>query len=84
MPTGRRIAFQTMVGVRGHDAAPSQPRARMPSPTAADQDQQGRHHDPDGVAPLPQGELDDVVDREAGEGERLQAREQRGEAARAT
>ena len=70
-----------MVGVRGHAATPSQPRASSPRPTAADEDQQGRHEHPDGVAALPEHELDDVVDREAGEGQRLQPGEQRGEAA---
>ena len=80
-PTGSRIAFQTMVGVRGHDAAPSQPRARTPSPTAATQDQQGRHQHPGGVAALAQDELDHVEDGEAGQGQRLQPGEQRGEAA---
>ena len=47
----------------------------------ADEDQQGRHQHPDGVAALPEHELDDVVHREAGQGERLHPGEQRGEAA---
>ena len=47
----------------------------------ADEDQQGRHQHPDGVAALPEHELDDVVHRKAGQGERLHPGEQRGEAA---
>jgi hypothetical protein len=47
----------------------------------AEEDQQGRHEHPRGVAALPQHELHDVVDGEACERQRLDPGEQRGEAA---
>ena len=59
-----------------------QPAAgQQPEPDTAEQDQVGRHEHPRGVAALAQHELHDVVDREAGEGQRLEPGEQRGEAA---
>ncbi len=70
------------------DGGGARPR-RRPEPAAGEgtqthgpeQDQQGRHQHPDRVAPLAQCELDDVEHGEAGEGQRLEPGEQRGEAA---
>ena len=80
-PTGTSSTFHTMVGVRGQAAAPSQPRVRAPRASRAEQDEQGRHEHPGGVAALSQDELDDVERGEPDERQRLQPGEQRGEAA---
>ncbi len=70
---------------QGRGAGPlrrAEPAAsQQPEPDTAEEDQEGRHEHPHGVAALPQHELHHVVDGEAGEGQRLEPGEQRGEAA---
>ncbi|HET7821124.1 MAG TPA: FtsK/SpoIIIE domain-containing protein [Ornithinibacter sp.] len=73
VPDDRRGA-----GPRG-DTEP--PPGQHTEPGSRREDQQGRHQHPGGVAALPEHELDHVVDRETGQGERLHPGERRGEAA---
>jgi DNA segregation ATPase FtsK/SpoIIIE, S-DNA-T family len=73
VPDDRRGA-----GPRGGTEPPSGQHAE---PGGRHEDQQGRHQNPGGVAALPEHELDHVVDREAGQGERLHPGERSGEAA---
>jgi S-DNA-T family DNA segregation ATPase FtsK/SpoIIIE len=78
---------------RHQDHVPGQGRGARPRSAAEpatsqhtetggrDEDQQGRHQHPGGVAPLAPNELDDVVDGEAGQGKGLQSGQQRGDEA---
>jgi S-DNA-T family DNA segregation ATPase FtsK/SpoIIIE len=92
-PGHRTIALDQAQADRQQEDVPHQGRGprplrrsepatgQQPEPDTAEQDQQGRHEHPRGVTALPQHELHDVVDGEAGEGHRLEPGEQCGEAA---